>query len=276
MAAEIFFLEDFGEICSFCLTVESSLLLQMRSFGGTGGRASPGPSRRVENLKITPQPKPDSRASRVARASSPWSLACLLPTPARPYLVVYPLYYIAPLALIANPQRLGHNMLSTKADLAAAVYALLLRLNELPVLARYLRPRFDPAFQFLERLLDKPIVPPLLLLSLLRRCPQRLTWRKDTRLWKFVKRSYLGAELRSGNILLEERNTGSGLSLFLLPISHDAGQVGIHWHRGANSEWRVLSNKFLYSLTDFLRSYVARICIVHHRVRDSEAVQDSL
>jgi len=51
-----FLIEDFGEFFSFCLTVESSLLLQMRSFGGPGGRACPVPSRRVEESKIAKSP----------------------------------------------------------------------------------------------------------------------------------------------------------------------------------------------------------------------------
>ena len=59
-------------------------MLQMRSFGGPGRRASPGPSRRVENLKITPQPKPDSLQPRLApTAPSPSPGICHFERPQR-------------------------------------------------------------------------------------------------------------------------------------------------------------------------------------------------
>ena len=53
-------------------------MLRMRSFGGPGGRAYPMPSQRVENLKITPQPKPElvnsfPESSRTSAQRDAWS-----------------------------------------------------------------------------------------------------------------------------------------------------------------------------------------------------------
>jgi hypothetical protein len=65
-----FLIENFGEFFWFCLTVESSLLLRMRSFGGAGGRASPGPSRRVEESQISKSPSNPSQIRTTALLSS--------------------------------------------------------------------------------------------------------------------------------------------------------------------------------------------------------------
>jgi hypothetical protein len=55
-------------------------MLRMRSFGGPGGRAFPVPSRKVGNLKITPQSKPDSS---VVFRSRPGQFVFNCPMPSR-------------------------------------------------------------------------------------------------------------------------------------------------------------------------------------------------
>jgi hypothetical protein len=67
--------------------------------------------------------------------------------PARPHLVMYPLYRIAAFALRPHSQRSRHNVFFHKLLNASAVSASLFRLDKLPVLARYHRPRFDSALQ---------------------------------------------------------------------------------------------------------------------------------